>query len=235
LFTSDHGAQMPFGKWNLYDAGMRVPLIAKGPGIKAGATTEAMVSWIDVLPTLVDLAGGTRPESIDGYSFADVLLGRDSEHRIDIYCTHSGDREFNVYPMRAIRDRRWKYILNLHPEFQYATHINRGGERDGRDYFRSWEDAAKTDARARQIVQRYKQRPREELYDLTADPHELHNLASEVQHGQRLASMRWKLAEWMKEQKDGETVFDKPLLLGQEATPIPTQAGKAKAKIKTTK
>jgi len=230
LFTSDHGAQMPFGKWNLYDAGMRVPLIATGPGIKAGATTEAMASWIDILPTLVELAGGSPAKDIDGRSFAGVLRGEKAAHRDEIYATHSGDREFNVYPMRALRDGRWKYILNLHPEFQYATHINRGGERDGRDYFRSWEDAAKTNVHARQIVERYKQRPREELYDLTADPHELRNLASEAQHGQRLASMRWKLAEWMKDQKDGETVFDKPLLLGQEATPIPTAAGKAKAK-----
>ncbi len=231
LFTSDHGAQLPFGKWNLYDAGMRVPLLAKGPGIKAGATTDAMASWIDILPTLVELAGGTPPKEIDGRSFAGVLRGERTTHRDEIYATHSGDREFNVYPMRALRMGGWKYILNLHPEFQYATHINRGGERDGRDYFRSWEDAAKTDVRARQIVERYKQRPREELYDLTADPHELHNLASDPRHGERLGTLRVKLATWMKEQKDGETVFDKPLLLGQEATSIPTQAGKAKAKL----
>ena len=235
LFTSDHGAQMPFGKWNLYDAGMRVPLLAKGPGIKAGAATEAMVSWIDILPTLVELAGGSPPKETDGRSFAGVLRGEKAAHRDEIYATHSGDREFNVYPMRALRMGGWKYILNLHPEFQYATHINRGGERDGRDYFRSWEDAAKTNVHAWQIVERYKQRPREELYDLTADPHELHNMAGAAQHGQRLAMMREKLAAWMKDQKDSETVFDKPLLLGQDATPIPTQAGKAKAKDKTAK
>src|SRR5262249_19211138 len=45
FFTSDHGAQVPFGKWNLYDAGMRVPLIVAGPGIKANSTTGAIVSW----------------------------------------------------------------------------------------------------------------------------------------------------------------------------------------------
>jgi uncharacterized sulfatase len=232
FFTSDHGAQLPFGKWNLYEAGMRVPLIAKGPGIKAGATTEAMASWIDILPTLVELAGGAAPKEIDGRSFAGVLRGENATHREEIFATHSGDREFNVYPMRALTAGGWKYILNLHPEFQYATHINRGGERDGRDYFRSWEEAAKTDSRARQIVERYKQRPREELYDLTADPHELQNLAGDSQHAERLATMRAKVAEWMKDQNDGQTVFDKPLLLGQEATPIPTGAGKAKAKAK---
>src|SRR5262249_58584559 len=75
FFTSDHGAQLPFGKWNLYDAGMRVPLIVKGPGIKTGTTTDAMVSWIDILPTMVDLAGGMPPTEIDGRCIGAVIRG----------------------------------------------------------------------------------------------------------------------------------------------------------------
>jgi arylsulfatase A-like enzyme len=224
FFTSDHGAQVPFGKWNLYDAGMRVPQIVAGPGIKAAAATDAMVSWVDILPTLVDLAGGTPPADIDGRSFAPVLRGERASHRDEIYATHSGDKDFNVYPIRALRTAQWKYILNLHPEFQYSTHINRGGPRDGLEYFRSWEAAAKTDAHAAQIVQRYKERPREELYDLAADPHEQHNLAADPQHANRLREMREKLAAWMKSQGDEGRVFGTPLLLGQEATLLPTAA-----------
>jgi N-sulfoglucosamine sulfohydrolase len=236
FFTSDHGAQLPFGKWNLYDAGMRVPLIAAGPGIKAGATTDALVSWVDILPTLVELGGGTPPTDIDGRSFAGVLRGQKATARDEVYATHSGDREFNVYPMRALRTRQWKYILNLHPEFQYATHINRGGARDGLDYFRSWEAVAKTNDSAARIVQRYKQRPREELYDLAADPHEQKNLAADPAQASRLIEMRAKVAAWMKEQGDAGTVFNEPLLLGQEATQLPTGGAKGKktadAKIK---
>jgi len=229
FFTSDHGAQLPFGKWNLYDAGIRVPLIVKGPGIKAASKTDAMVTWIDLLPTLVELGGGAPPADIDGRSFAAALRGEKQTHREEIFATHSGDREFNVYPIRCLRTPGWKYILNLHPEFQYATHINRGGARDGLEYFRSWEDAAKIDSLARQIVQRYKQRPREELYDLAADPHELTNLADKDEHSLRLAQMRAKVAGWMKDQNDQGTVFNEPLLIGQEATLLPTQVGKAKA------
>jgi len=230
FFTSDHGAQVPFGKWNLYDAGIQVPLIVAGPGIKAGTTTDAMVSWIDILPTLVELAGGTPPNAIDGRSFAGVIRGEKQTHRDEIYATHSGDREFNVYPMRCLRTNRWKYILNLHPEFQYATHINRGGERDGLDYFRSWEAAAKAGTQAANIVRRYKERPHEELYDLGADPYEQHNLAGNPQYAKPLAEMRVKVAAWMREQNDQGTVFDKPLLIGEEATLLPTGAGKAKQK-----
>jgi arylsulfatase A-like enzyme len=228
FFTSDHGAQVPFGKWNVYDAGIKVPLIVAGPGIKTNATTDAMVSWIDILPTLVELAGGTPPNEIDGRSFAGVLRGDKQAHRVEIYATHSGDREFNVYPMRCLRTESWKYILNLHPEFQYATHINRGGERDGLDYFRSWEAAAKTDPLAANIVHRYKERPKEELYNLAADPHEQKNLAGAPAYADRLRTMRAKVVAWMKEQNDEGTVFDKPLLLGEESTPLPTGAGKAK-------
>jgi uncharacterized sulfatase len=230
FFTSDHGAQWPFGKWNLYDQGIRVPLIVAGPGIKAGAATGAMVSWIDFLPTLVELAGGTPPLDIDGRSFAGVLRGEKTTHCYEIYTTHSGDGAFNVYPIRSVRDSRWKYILNLHPEYQHATHINRTAGPERASFFASWEDAAKRDARAAHLVGRYKQRPREELYDLESDPFEQHNLADLPEHRERLAAMRDKVAAWMKEQGDTGRVFNEPLLLGQEATPLPQGGGKAKGK-----
>jgi len=233
FFTSDHGAQWPFGKWNLYDAGIRVPLVAAGPGIKAGATTDAMTSWIDLLPTLVELAGGMPPPEIDGRSFAAVLRGEQTSHRDEIYATHSGDGPFNVYPIRCLRTAGWKYILNLHPEYQHATHINRAASGDGLSYFRSWETAAKMDPQAAQIIRRYRQRPREELYDLAADPHERQDLAADPEHAARKNEMRTKLESWLREQNDQLTVFNEPLLLGQEATPIQPASG-AKQKEKKT-
>jgi uncharacterized sulfatase len=233
FFTSDHGAQWPFGKWNLYDQGMRVPLIVDGPGIKPGSTTDAMVSWIDILPTLVEMAGGTPPKDIDGRSFAGVLKGEKTTHRDEIYATHSGDGMFNVYPIRALRDGRWKYILNLHPEYQHATHINRTAGGDRQAFFPSWEAKAKTDPEAARVVERYKQRPREELYDLAADPFEQHNLADQPQQAARLVEMRGKVAAWMKEQGDEGRVFNEPLLLGQDATILPQgNGGKGKGKAK---
>src|SRR5690606_1424475 len=99
IHTSDHGAQWPFGKWTLYEDGIRTPLVAIWPGKIAPSTrTEAMVSWVDILPTLVDAAGGEVPEDIDGRSFLPVLTGSATEHREQIFTTHSGDGNFNVYP-----------------------------------------------------------------------------------------------------------------------------------------
>jgi len=69
VFTSDHGSQFPFGKWNGYDAGVRTPLVVAWPGkVKPGTTTAAMVSWIDLLPTCLDAAGGKVP-AVSGRSF----------------------------------------------------------------------------------------------------------------------------------------------------------------------
>jgi N-sulfoglucosamine sulfohydrolase len=225
--TSDHGAQWPFGKWNLYDAGVRVPLLVAGPGIEAGTRSDALVSWIDLLPTLVDLAGGRPSDSIDGRSFAGVIRGQSDKHREAIYTTHSGDGRFNVYPIRSVRTPDWKYILNLRPEYQHATHINRAAAGDGLRYWQSWEAAATSEELAAAIVARYKQRPREELYVLASDPHEEHNLAPDPRHAQRLSAMREMVVAWMKAQGDAGRVYGEPLLLGQEATPI-RPAGKKK-------
>ncbi len=221
FYTSDHGAQWPFAKWNLYDAGIRSPLLVIWPGhIAAGSTSDAMVSWIDLLPTLIDLAGGEAPPGLDGRSFAPILRGEATTHRDQIHTTHSGDGRMNVYPVRSLRDRSWKYILNLHPEFQHATHINRAADGDGLAYWRSWEAAAENDPHAAALVKRYKQRPREELYNLESDPHELTNLADKPEHAARLGTMRDQLESWMNEQGDHRQVFNEPLLLGEEAVPI---------------
>jgi N-sulfoglucosamine sulfohydrolase len=214
IFTSDHGAQWPFGKWNLYDAGIRVAFIAAWPGVVApGSRSAAMVSWVDILPTLIEVGGGTPPANIDGRSFAPVLRGGARPHRDRIFSTHSADGRMNVYPIRAVRTRDWKYILNLHPEFKYTTHIDAAQDRDGVKYWRSWQAVAATNSPAAQVVKRYQERPREELYDLENDPFEQHNLAAEGAHSKRLREFRAELNNWMEVQGDKRTVFEQPRLL----------------------
>ena len=222
LHTSDHGLQMPFGKWNLYDAGIQTPMIAVWPGtVRPKSRSDAMVQWIDILPTLVEVAGGSPPEDIDGRSFAGVLRGESGRHRSAIYTTHSGDRDFNVYPMRSVRTADWKYIRNLHPEFQFASHINRGGERSGRRYWFSWERAAEENLEALAIVERYRRRPAEELYYVRNDRHEQHNVASDPSNSARLQEMRRLLNTWLENTNDPQQVFGNPLMLGEKATKLP--------------
>lgn len=226
LYTSDHGAQWPLGKWNPYDAGIRTPLIAVWPGvIEPGRRCRAMLSWVDLLPTFVELAGGTPPTDLDGRSLAGVLLGRADRHRDRIFATHSGDGRMNVYPIRCVRTERFKYILNLRPDCRHTTHIDLGRDRDGLAVWQSWERAAKTDDHAAAIVRRYAKRPAEELYDVRSDPRETNNLVDSSEHEAVLDRLRGMLQEWMKRQGDTKNVFNEPYLLVEpKPTPIGVRA-----------
>ncbi len=132
--------------------------------------------------------------------------------------THSGDGRWNVYPIRSVRTPGWKYILNLHPEFAFTTHIDLPGNLGQRSYFSTWEAAARSDTRAADLVKRYHARPAEELYDLAADPHEGRNLAADPQHAERLETMRDELQAWMIAQGDRRTVFAEPRLLADPSS-----------------
>lgn len=203
LFSSDHGSQFPFGKWNAYDAGIRTPLVVAWPGkVKPGSVTDALVSWIDILPTCVDVAGGKPPAGITGRSFVPVLRGETAGHRDKVFVTHSGDGDMNRYPLRAVRTRDWKYVRNLDPAAGHRTHVDKAAGGDGRDYWDSWVEKAKTDPAAAAVVRRYHTRPAEELYDLTADPWELRNVAADLAHAKRLEALRADLDGWMKAQGD---------------------------------
>jgi N-sulfoglucosamine sulfohydrolase len=200
LFSADHGAQWPFGKWNCYDAGIRAPLVVVWPEkVAAGARSNAMVSWIDFLPTCLEVAGAKPAGDLDGRSFLPVLRGDEDQHRERIFTTHSGDGRMNEYPIRSVRDRNWKYIRNLDPAREHHTHVDRS---ESKAYWDSWIEKAKTDPKAAAVIQRYLHRPAEELYDLAADPDELRNLAADPDQAGRMNEMRRQLDAWMREQGD---------------------------------
>ncbi|MBN70642.1 MAG: hypothetical protein CME32_15345 [Gimesia sp.] len=219
LHTSDHGAQWPFGKWNLYDEGIRTPLIVSWPGkIKPGVRTDAMASWIDILPTLIDVARGTPPNSIDGRSLLPVLKGETTKHREVIFTTHSGDGDNNVYPMRAARTLDgWKYIRNLHPEFRFTSHVTNARAKNG--YWDSWLQKAITDPQARQKVRRYLERPDEELYQVNTDPYEQQNRVNEPEQAERLRMLRQQVDDWLAETGDQKNVYGRPQRIAAEKKP----------------
>lgn len=197
FYTSDHGAQWPFAKWNLYDAGSRVPLLVRWAGkVQPGSVAGAMVSLVDLLPTMVHAAGAPAPGELDGRSFLAVLFGTASRHRQEVFASHTGDGTMNRSPMRSIRTGRYKLILNLAPETPYKTHISEGVSSDGRTYWESWLELATRDERAAQLVRKFRRRPREELYDVVGDPYEQHNLAVNPTRRQLLSDLRQKLKQW---------------------------------------
>ncbi len=205
------GMDKGFGKWNLYDHGIHVPLIVAWPGkIKPNTRTEAMVSWVDILPTLIDLTGGDVPRGIDGQSFAAVVKGDRSEHRAEPFTTHSGDGIYNVYPIRAIRTKRFKYILNLTPDHIHTNHSDILRKEGAGAYWDSWDKVAASDPKATAIIDSYFVRPAEESFDLEADLLEQRNLVADGGYEATLDALRTRLRQWMKEQGDEETVFNEP-------------------------
>ncbi len=216
VYTSDQGANWPFAKWCVYDAGLRAPFLVRWPGkVKPGSVTDAMVDFSDLLPTFIDAAGGDPPEGLDGRSFVGVLTGRTEEHRKVVFGTHTGNDNggpgiANHCPARTIRTPTHRYILNLAPGRTFDTHITgcRPPSKHHLPFWDSWERKAKTDAKARAIVNAYQHRPAEELYDLTKDPHEIHNLAADPRHADLLESLRAQLAAWRKQQGDNAPKTD---------------------------
>lgn len=197
IYVNDNEAQIPRSKYSLYDTGIHVPMLLRWPGhIKAGSTTDAMVSFLDILPTLIEAAGGTPPDNLDGRSFLNVLQGRTQEHQDEIYASYTGvivienNWQPVPYPSRAIRTRRFKYIRNLNHTVPHPVLKGKKGD-DG------W-------------------RPHEELYDLANDPKELNNLAGAEAFQVVKAQLSAKIDTWMKQtgdrgiegEKEALTYFD---------------------------
>ncbi|MEL7340315.1 MAG: sulfatase, partial [Bacteroidota bacterium] len=217
LFSSDHGAQWPFAKWNLYEIGTNVPLLISWPGqIEADQQSDAMLSWIDIMPTILDLVGAKVPTDLSGRSFASVLTGEQDAFRSQIFTTHTGDGPMNVYPMRAVRDQRYKYIRNYLPLHFHTNHSDRLRKDGAGAYWDSWDHLAQSDPQAQRLIQAYYLRPAEELYDLRQDPLEQINLIALPQYQEELGRMRGLLQTWLKEYED-------TILLHQE--PYPLEAG----------
>jgi N-sulfoglucosamine sulfohydrolase len=211
VFSADQGAQWPGAKWNLYEAGVHVPLIVAWQGhVTAGRRTQAMVSWLDIMPTLLEAAGAdpkAAAPGIDGRSFFGVLSGATDVHRDRVFATHSGDGNVNFYPTRSVRLGSWKYIRNLDPSLEFHTHVDLRPQ--DTNYWPSWVEHAKTDAGIAELIRRYVHRPAEELYDLSADPDELKNLSGDAAHAADLTRLRAALDEWMNASHDSGIATDR--------------------------
>ena len=210
IFTCDQGPQWAFGKWNLYDYGIRVPLLIRWPGkINGGTETDALVSLVDLLPTVVELAGGVAPkvpQVIDGRSLLPVILGQENSHRDAVFAAHTGDGTMNQCPLRMIRTTRYKYILNLAPETLYTTHIDKAKDHNGgRQYWQSWINRSYENEHAASIMWRYHNRPAEELYDVQKDPDETRNLANDTHYEEIMKNFRSQMNQWRLQQGDQET------------------------------
>ena len=197
IFTSDNGMPFPFAKSTLYEAGINLPFIARWPGVvEPGSVSEAFVSLVDLLPTALDVAGSPPPE-LDGRSLLPLLRGEARALREEVVGVLDELLVGDPTPCRSIRERRYKYIHNFRPENEFTSNILLHS-----DTWTSWQAAAESQPELARRMQLLVRRPREELYDLEADPFELQNLAGAPEHAAALERLRGALRDWMRRERD---------------------------------
>ena len=204
---------MPGCKWTNWDTGLHTALIARWPNrIARGQRTDALVQYADVLPTLLDMAGGdTEKHSYDGTSFRRVLLGEAQQHRKYVYGAHNNVPEGPSYPIRSVSDGRYRFIQNLAPQELYIERHLMGRQGEGKvnnPYWATWIGDAGSDAQIYALVKRYMRRPAEELYLTAADPYELSNLAGVPEHRAAQERLATELRRWLVAQGDPGAPLD---------------------------
>ena len=198
ISTTDHGIAFPKMKCNLLDTGWAVSLIMRGPGLfSGGKVCDAMISHLDIYPTICDLIGVPKPARLTGQSFLPVLRGERKEINEEIFAEVSYHAAYE--PKRAVRTRRYKYIRRFGDYTKPVLPNCDDGPSKTVWLEYGW---------GRQEV------PREDLYDLIFDPEENHNLAGDPGSSAVLKEMRGRLDSWMQRTND-------PLLQG----PIPLPPG----------
>lgn len=195
IVVSEQGSSFPFAKWTCYDSGLQSACIARWPGkIQAGKENPAMIEYVDLLPTFVDVAGGTPASEMDGKSLRDVLAGKE-QHKKYVFgemTTRGIINGSDYFGIRSVRSEQFKYIWNFTPEVTFQNACSNSPE------FKSWEaKAAAGDLDAREKVNRYLHRPEIELYNILTDPLELHNLAHDRQYDDVKRELRLQLDQWM--------------------------------------
>ena len=196
ISTTDHGVAFPAMKCNLTDHGIGVSLIMRGPGgFRGGKVADAMVSHLDLYPTICDLAGVAHPAWLEGGSLLPLMRGEKTEIRDQV--TAEVNYHAAYEPKRAVRTRRWKYI-------RYFNHR-------GRPVLPNCDDGLSKDV---WLKHGWKDRmvDEEQLYDLVFDPNERQNLAAEPRAKAALEEMRGRLDKWMRSTND-------PALRGPVAAP----------------
>jgi N-sulfoglucosamine sulfohydrolase len=196
--TTDHGISFPRHKCYCTDGGMEVMLIMRGAGgFAGGEVSDALISQIDIVPTLCELLQLEPPPWLQGRSMMPIVRGDVCEINEQVFAEVSYHAAYD--PQRAVRTKRHKYIRRFgHRRTPVLVNMDDGLSKD------AWVAAGYAEHEL----------PSEALYDLVFDPHEQHNLADDPRQAPELAAMRARLEKWMRETND-------PLLEG----PVPPPPG----------
>jgi N-sulfoglucosamine sulfohydrolase len=191
IYISDNGIAFPGAKTTLYEPGMNLPCIVRSPSQKKGGIEcNAMITWADLTPTVLDFAGAAPKDiSFHGRSFKSAL------HQI--YASHTFHEITMYYPMRVVRQRKYKLIWNIAHglEYPFASDLWASS---------TWQDIIKRRCKnfGKRSVQAFLHRPRFELYDLENDPDEIKNLADDPGYANVLSELKAKIKAFQERTSD---------------------------------
>lgn len=192
MFTTDHGISFPDCKTTLKDTGTGVALMFTGAGIKHGSS-DAIVSHVDVFPTICDILGVEKPERLQGKSLMPIMNGETD--KINDYIFSEVTYHAAYEPMRAVRTDRYKYIRLFGDLKKPLTNI---GDHESKDIYITSPYV-------------YIDRDREQLYDLVADPVERINMVNYPEYKEIYEELKAVLEKWMKDTND--PLLDGPIEL----------------------
>ena len=199
ICTTDHGPAFPGMKSTLTDHGIGVILILRGPGgFGGGQVSDALVSQIDLFPTICDLAGIPRPDWLEGRSLLPLATGSEGAIRNEIFAEVTYHAAYE--PQRAVRTPRWAYIRRFGDrELPVLPNVDESPSRD------VW------------LAHDWDRRPiaQEQLFDVILDPQQRTNRVADPDVASVLDDLRGRLDAWMR-------ATDDPLLAG--SVPLPPGA-----------
>lgn len=200
VFLSDHGPPFPGAKTTVYEPGLRIACVARDPfAEQRGIVVDALVSIVDVVPTVLEFCGVPAPEGLHGRSWLPWTAGESPRGWVDeIFASHTFHEVTMYYPMRVVRTSRYKLIWNVaHPlPFPFASDLWGSA---------TWQATLARGPDARyglRTVSDYVQRPRFELYDLQRDPDEVANLADDPAQEEILADLQARLRAFQERTDD---------------------------------
>ena len=186
VYIADHGADFPRAKGSVYENGTRIPMIVNYPPIfRNGKVESAMVSTIDILPTMLRAAGLPAPEMLPGFALQDIDTGKVPPRKF-IHTFTTGSSPNLLYVQFGIRDDRYKLVHNP----------DRVLNRLALSRYKN------SNLPADQHVVHFLHPPEFELYDLEEDPDEWNNLADSAEHGKIRERLLSAMREFQREIKD---------------------------------
>ena len=241
VFFGDNGQAHVRGKQFCYDSGLNVPLIIRWPKalpapkhFTPGAVDERLLASIDLAPTMLGVGGAKKPEKMQGEIFLGESTGPPRK-----YVFGARDRcDETVFRFRTVRTERYRYIRNFTSDRPFLQK-NDYKERQ----YPVWTLLTELDAAGKLTpLQKFltaPTMPEEELYDVSADPHETRNLAGSTDHAVVLKELRGVLDRWIEESNDQGRQLEPPEIAAAKGATIagsdPNAGAKPKAKAKKQK